>query len=206
MVKMTAIAGTYEMDPDGDVFVCLQDDTGATVTARCSSKVLSLASPVFKALLRPTFLEGSRLQQTGSTEIKLEDDDFGAMILILNVLHMQNQRVPAEPAQDFLFEIAVLVDKYDLCRALRPWHRLWLNKQRETVLVDNCDYEKWLYMAWVFRDSDIFKRTTRKLLLETKTNSDGAIITRFSHTLPIGLPSSITGKRWLLRPRLWRSC
>jgi hypothetical protein len=195
----------YEIDPDGDVFVCLQDDAGddevTTVTVRCSSKVLSLASPVFKAMLQPAFRAGHRLQQTGSTEVNLEDDDWPAMLIILYALHLQNQHVSSAPSQAQLFEIAVLADKYDLYQALRPWHELWLNRHRSTVL-GGARYEQWLFIAWVFRDSDIFKRTTRKLLLETVINGDGEIVTRLRLKLPIGLPDAITGRRGLFQPRI----
>jgi hypothetical protein len=63
--------------------------TGGTDTPAnllVSSKVLSLASPVFAALLGPKFLEGDHLRRGVSPIIELHDDDPTAMALICNIL------------------------------------------------------------------------------------------------------------------------
>ena len=63
------------MDPEGDVILVLGD-----VGLQVSSKVLSVASPVFKAMFGPHFAEGQgQASSMKPRRIKLHDDDVEAM-------------------------------------------------------------------------------------------------------------------------------
>lgn len=60
-----------------------------------SSKHMMLASPVFRAMLRPdTFKEGQTLQAAGKLEVSLPDDDPVALVVLLNIIHGQTRKVP----------------------------------------------------------------------------------------------------------------
>ncbi|KAK1774097.1 hypothetical protein QBC45DRAFT_338420 [Copromyces sp. CBS 386.78] len=79
------------------------------------SAILKAASPVFAAMLSPPWLESN------SKEISLPDDDADAMRFITLALSYHNEneivtrpRVPME-----ILNIAMAVEKYDLCMALK---------------------------------------------------------------------------------------
>jgi hypothetical protein len=188
---------THEIDPSGDVtlnLVASNDEDGSiSTTARVSSKCLSLGSPVFAAMLRPdaSFLEGSRLEQTGSTEITLVGDNPEAMLIVLRALHYRSREMPDAINEDELYNLALVVNKYDCFQPLFPWIRLWVSPHRTTV-TDNLTYPKWLYISWVFEESETFKKVTKKLITETKLD-DGEMVTIEGEKLDEGVPDGIIG-------------
>ncbi|KAK3950020.1 hypothetical protein QBC32DRAFT_218323 [Pseudoneurospora amorphoporcata] len=79
------------------------------------SAILKAASPLFAAMLSPSWLESK------SKEISLPDDDADAMRFITLTLSYQNENeIVTRPrvAMEIL-KIAMAVDKYDLCMALK---------------------------------------------------------------------------------------
>jgi hypothetical protein len=92
-----------------------------------SSKVLSLASPVFAALLGPKFLEGNRIRHGVSPTIELHDDDPTAVALICNILHYRYDSVPTKLEAKQLGQIAILCDKYDCSKSFQLWSEKWLS-------------------------------------------------------------------------------
>lgn len=95
-----------------------------------SSKVLSLASPVFAALFSPHFREGCSLLRGDRPSIKLEDDGATPMKIILGILHYQYYAVPSQMDTELIAQIAIHCDKYDCSRALEPWTTRWLSHAR----------------------------------------------------------------------------
>jgi len=104
------------------------------------TKVLKLASPVFASMFRPGFQEGNSLQsqpQSGSGSratdtsdlpvIHLYEDNPFAMEVLLNALHFRCHRITSKLEFPMLSDVAVLSDKYDCSRALKPWAELWLS-------------------------------------------------------------------------------
>ncbi|ESZ99141.1 hypothetical protein SBOR_0462 [Sclerotinia borealis F-4128] len=77
-----------------------------------SSKHMSLASPVFKAMLQGNFQECLELKETVNIEIPLPDDDSTAWKILINLIHGRNKSVPLHPALQVVTQVAVLVDKY----------------------------------------------------------------------------------------------
>ena len=100
-------------------------DTSANLLV--SSKVLSLASPVFAALLGPKFLEGNDIRRGVCPVIELHDDDPAAITLICNTLHYRYDSVPTHLEAEQLGQIAILCDKYDCSKSFQPWSEKWLS-------------------------------------------------------------------------------
>jgi hypothetical protein len=189
---------THEIDPCGDVTLNLIADDNVdgsiSTTARVSSKCLSLGSPVFAAMLRPkaSFLEGSRLEQTGSTEITLVGDNPEVMFIVLRALHYRNREIPDAIDRDGLYNLALVVNKYDCFQPLFPWIRLWVSSHRATITDDRI-YPKWLYISWVFEECEVFKKITKKLIRETKLDDDGEMVTIEGEKIDEGVPDGIIG-------------
>ncbi|KAF8533506.1 hypothetical protein BDD12DRAFT_482960 [Trichophaea hybrida] len=187
----------YNIDPSGDVTLNLApDDTHQNVlaTASVSSKCLSLGSPVFAAMLRPnaSFLEGSQLKQTGSTKVTLVGDKIETMIIVLRALHFLSRQLPTSLTTDELYNLALVVNKYDCFQPLFPWIRLWVTPHRTTATYFS-SYHKWLYMSLVFEESALFTSITKKLILETELDDDGEMVTTQGERLDECLPDGIVG-------------
>ncbi|TGO38694.1 hypothetical protein BHYA_0069g00130 [Botrytis hyacinthi] len=150
-----------------------------------SSKHMSFASPVFKAMLTGDFKEAVEVREKGRTEIPLPDDDACAMIIVVNIMHGRFKSVPKYLNLVMFSKIAILVDKYQCHESTefaakiwtanhRPlsWSRSWYN----TACL--------LCVAWVFGIDDEFIKATEKIIRESGV-SLGAILTENNLTLPI---------------------
>ncbi|KAK7890677.1 hypothetical protein LTR67_007886 [Exophiala xenobiotica] len=120
------------VDPDGDLILQVgqkqdkNDEPSASGKVKClrvSSKILTITSPVFKAMLCGPFLEGQlALSNVNPPVLPLPEDDPEAMELLTNVLHYQNI-TPREDLSLQLCELAVTGDKYHCNIAIRPFFR-----------------------------------------------------------------------------------
>ncbi|CAD6444518.1 9e92c67b-038d-4675-a036-19ccf4c8f26d [Sclerotinia trifoliorum] len=128
-----------------------------------SSKHMSLASPVFKAMLQANhFKEGRELASAGKVEISLPDDDPDAFAILMCIIHGRTRSVPREIDLDLLSRISTLVDKYQLHEVVEIMSDRWIS-QLESELPEELtdDLLPWLSIAWVFEKSSIFKEITR---------------------------------------------
>ncbi|KAK1753836.1 hypothetical protein QBC47DRAFT_303526 [Echria macrotheca] len=124
------------VDPDGDVILAVSPVTTGTEKKSgpprrflASSKILKLASPVFTKMFSPSFREGAALESETCPVIQLGEEDLDAMELLLRAVHFDTDKVSkTEQTPHTLAELAILSDKYDCNRALKPWIVLWFHK------------------------------------------------------------------------------
>ena len=123
---------SIDADPDGDLLLKLGSGDEVTLI-RVHSKVLSLVSPVFAAMLSPRFAEGQALEDSkamvdSTTTIDLPDDDPTAMSLLCQILHYKEDAAQqAFHPPDILIGLVVICDKYNMSRALGPWSHVWMD-------------------------------------------------------------------------------
>ncbi len=151
------------IDPEGDVVLVL-DRTELQV----SSKVLGLASPVFKAMFSPSFSEGKELQTTGTLRITLPEDNAGAMTTLCNILHHRPHGVAKEPSHQALVELAILCDKYACGEKLEPWSRTWLSSFQQAQSWDTQNKHSLLFPFYVFNDAEAFKQVSIMMVYHSK--------------------------------------
>lgn len=119
------------IDPEGDVILICGD-----TEFQVSSKVLSLASPVFQAFFSPRFAEGQHTSSKAN-RIQLFDDDAESMRFMCAVLHHKCASANGVGLER-LERLAVVTDKYDVrmfSRSVRP--------DRHDDLVANLFWEWW---------------------------------------------------------------
>ncbi|KAF8865161.1 hypothetical protein BDZ45DRAFT_796959 [Acephala macrosclerotiorum] len=121
-----------------------------------SSKQLMLASPVFKAMLGPHFLEGQPLAQ-GNTKINLPGNDPEAFIILLGAIHGPADKVLEKISLRTLVQLSVLVHKYEVLESIKLHIEAWIvdlwrprKLSRSTVLA-------WLSIFWVFQVKKCFE-------------------------------------------------
>lgn len=119
-----------DVDPDGDIILAVSN----TLELRVSSRVMSLTSPVFKAMLGPHFAEGHALREAtpGTPKIiSLPDDNAADMKLLCFVLHPTNSNIPDGIKADPLCSFARLVDKYGCAEAVKFTASVWCSRLEE---------------------------------------------------------------------------
>lgn len=179
------------IDPRGDVTLDV-GPPGHKRRLRVSSNVLSLGSPVLAAMLNSTFIEGTVPTDGSTRTISLLEDDPRAVTTLCNILHHQSQYVRVEMFKD-VDQMALLCDKYDCAKALKPWTTLWLQKWRGSGKGED-DYWKMLYISYAFDDRSAFYAASLAIL----QHYDDDMMTDASATRPglAILPDSVIGS-WL---------
>lgn len=109
------------IDGEGDVIVLCGPER-----MRVSSKILTLRSPVFKAMLKPGFREGNTIRsQQYPLELSLPDDDGLLLLILFQFLHLGFSSQC--PDTDLQVKIAQLCHKYDCTVSIRPQSARWLS-------------------------------------------------------------------------------
>lgn len=153
------------LDDEGDVMLVVGRSEPCRI--RVSSKILSLASDVFKAMFSPRFREGSSLRsaENRSTEpmiIDLPEDDPAAMLSLCQLLHCQIDMLDPHPDVMTLLSLATVCDKYNCVPALRYPSHIWLNPLVDFTGANNLN--DLLVASYLFDCAEVFTKVTCKLL------------------------------------------
>ncbi|KAK4956289.1 hypothetical protein LTR10_005811 [Elasticomyces elasticus] len=122
-----AATEVIDIAPQGDVLLLCGEKVGngKVVGLRVSSHIMSLASPVFKALLAPQFKEGAMLAAKATVDIPMPDDNAADMHLMCDIFHMRHDKVPRSLAVNRIICSTELCDKYDCAIAMQPTFEAW---------------------------------------------------------------------------------
>lgn len=177
---MASKPGTTTIDPDGDVILEVSSQqNGEGVSLLVSSRVLSLASPVFAKMLGPDFQEGShKASASDMAKVRLPEDDSAAMAIFCQAVHHQSNSVPKPVTPIQLESLAILCDKYDCTKALKPWTIVWLMDALD-LKPSNEDSIKLFFAAYVFDIPNAFSTLSWTVI--------------FSHGGPVTALQGLTG-------------
>jgi hypothetical protein len=153
-----------KIDSDGDVLFIVSSCDKPTARLLVSSKVLSLASPVFAAMFSPRFKEGSSLNPGCPSEVPLPEDDPEAMTLLCNCLHFRTDHIPRNVDFSLLKALAILCDKYNVARAISAWNILWLQKWETSECEDG--FEGLLVVIYALDCAEAFAKISKKAILD----------------------------------------
>ncbi|OOQ89220.1 hypothetical protein PEBR_16904 [Penicillium brasilianum] len=93
--------------------------TKANPRFKASSKYLVLSSPYFMNRREPNRPEGRRMALDGVLEIKANGFVFQTLLIILNIIHLRNDRLP-KMAPGLLLKIAIITAYYYRVPPLQP--------------------------------------------------------------------------------------
>jgi hypothetical protein len=178
--------------PSGDVTLLAKHTvTKAPLTYIVSSVALSLASPVWKKFLFPPW--ESVDNELKPKQIDCTEDDSSALLIFLNVAHLQFNKVPNGKLEyDLLFEVAKLCDQYDCMDLVRPWVAGWLKEGKMESM--QAGKEGWLFIAWAFGKEKVFDALTKKLVKEIAVDEKGIVLLASGKPVPEPMPPGIVGK------------
>ena len=150
-----------------------------------SERVMS-ASPVFKAMLKHTWKEGSTLARKGKVSIPLPDDDPVSFGVLMDILHGNVSQVPRAVSLKFMVAIAILVDKYRLQAAVSRYTNLWMDALGDAIPKSfTPEIMLWLCVSWVFRRPVEFAHATKIAERESTGQDLDTFSTELNEELPI---------------------
>jgi hypothetical protein len=92
----------------GDVDLIIRlSKKGRLVTGKDSSKELIGASTIWKNAI------------ASQQKVDFTDHNPEAVLILLNIIHSKFDEVPHKPSYQLLYDVAILVDKYDCIRAVK---------------------------------------------------------------------------------------
>lgn len=175
------------IDEDGDILV-----QPRSKELLVSSKILALASPVFKAMFNSRFLEGgtSRSVQT-SLKLPLPDDHSDASAVLFHTLHFSSKQKFLKLGVDLQLDVAQLCVKYHCTASIYGesgrWLRSWSESGHESSVL-----WKLSNIAFLLGHVDEFSNLTAKLVSKL-------IATELDDTAPDpALPEALRGMSSIL--------
>jgi hypothetical protein len=163
------------------------------IQLKVSSKHLTFASPVFKALLRGGFSEDLNHIPGPSAIIRLPEDDPAPLWLLLYIIHGQLKKVPPKVNLRTLTRLVVLIDKYQLHEATGfmtdSWFGLLEDKKKPGRCYSSHELRNWICISWVLRKEGMFAHMTHMAMLHSQAH----LAEQPDMDLPV--PGAIFGKR-----------
>ncbi|KAF4966748.1 hypothetical protein FSARC_5613 [Fusarium sarcochroum] len=152
---------------------------------KLSSQHLRLSSAFFRKLICGDWKE-KESEPGFKWTITATDWDPDALLILMNILHLQTRAVPRTLAFEMLAKVAVLVDYYDCCQAVEPWAEVWISN----LTLEVPDYYSRvlllrLTVAWVFSEHEKFRILTEVIIRRSR----GPI-----HTMGLPIPQTIVGE------------
>ena len=162
-----------DVDPAGDVILTVgseqyvgSEQCGDQARLRVSSKVLSLASPAFAAMVSPKWSDNANKASSSEPQhILLPADNSSPMEWICQILHFRKD-ISTNKDVPFLVSVARICDKYDLESPIKTWAGLHLQSLKITAFHarQDADLTGLMYISFVFHDSEIFWASSAMLL------------------------------------------
>ena len=117
-----------------------------------------------------------------------EDWDEEAFIILMNILHHRNRKVPRTVTLETLAKIAVVVDYYECNESLDLFITIWTTDLQSKAYVPKTycrDLILWMWVSWIFDMPERFKKATLGAVMQC---------TEQCRNLGLPIPYWITGK------------
>ena len=174
-------------DRSGDLMLKVGSEDKEIKYFKVSSKALSLASPVWSAMLNP---QNPFLEASASGMLLLPDDNPKALSILLYLIHDQFAKIDFSVGLQALHDLVFLCDKYNTVDLVRPWMSRW-QKHFSSPLFD----PKWLVVGWTFRDRIMYRDATQEVYLRCWPNESGNLVTPAGSLEDIVLPPGALSKK-----------
>ncbi|KAL2006955.1 hypothetical protein VTN00DRAFT_8393 [Thermoascus crustaceus] len=154
-----------DVDPKGDVILRAKKKD-----LLVSSKLLSMASPVFEKMFSETTNKDKRHEVSWSSlpTVTLEDDHPQAISLLCHILHYRRDVIRAVVDLDLLVKFMQLSEKYDCIPVVRAQGIQWLRYRwkilEEEEYPDGKDLCRTLLVAQYLNDRELLQAITAKIV------------------------------------------
>ncbi|KAE8136573.1 hypothetical protein BDV38DRAFT_249286 [Aspergillus pseudotamarii] len=155
-----------QIDPDGNVILLVEGRSTAQFLV--SSKILSMASPMFAKLFDSNFSEGIQVASSSCPTISLHEDDTAAMRTILRILHYQDPTQDNPITAEAFAVLAIQCNKYDCIRAICPWTFKWFSDLEAIKTAE--EYCYLLLAAHFFRSEEQFRKISARAQVQLSSS------------------------------------
>lgn len=168
---------TIYLDGDGDLWLRVTaEKEGHTQDFVVCSRTLMRLSLVFKALLSGGFQESRPTE--GEWIVALPDDDRGALLALLNIIHGRFCIVPDKPRLEELYRILCVANKYDMTEVVCPWADKWAKVAEEAQRDKTGGNPAMLaFVAWELGHQELYSKMAYKFLGECSIDDNGRLAT-----------------------------
>ncbi|KAJ5017600.1 hypothetical protein K4K57_008197 [Colletotrichum sp. SAR 10_99] len=169
------------INKSGDLNLCVgADHTDEPTTFVVCSKTLARSSPVLKAMLYGRFAESNRPKESHEDwVVDLPDDEPEAFAVFLNIIHSIFHEIPRKPNVCSVYNLLVVLDKYDCIALVQPWASSWLRLIKDTSYIALL-----LCITLELGAADLFRTTFSKIINHCSLDSkDRLVYTGPSHDL-----------------------
>lgn len=158
------------IDKRGDVILILGIEEDDESRLLVSSRVLSLASPVFEAMFNSGFTESQDLSSESPREVPLPEDDPECTLKFCLIIHLQNSNSETDVDMDFLAKFALFCHKYACASAVQLWWNLWIQHFLQSP--NKNELEKLLFPTYVLDLAKEFYEVTVSIIRYRKFEYD----------------------------------
>ncbi|KAK1613523.1 hypothetical protein BDP81DRAFT_187541 [Colletotrichum phormii] len=123
-----------------------------------SSDAMRRASKVWATLLSGPFAEGRGETAT----LDYTEDATQAVLIVMDIIHLRFDRVPAILSLRGLRDLAVFTDKFDITHIVVPWLTGWLSWHSMKVNEKGSEVD-WLWIAWEYGLLSVFNHVGKNL-------------------------------------------
>ncbi|KAI9788443.1 MAG: hypothetical protein M1816_006879 [Peltula sp. TS41687] len=185
--RLATAAKRVVFDDQGDVLI-----SSNSTELLVSSKILSMASRVFRAMLEPgRYQEGQTNRSSANPlHLPLDDDDPESLILFCKVLHFK--AINPRRDVDALVRFVAICDKYDCTLAARHFISLWM-KLIYDQSIQSSTLMDLLWAAYMFEQVDEFADLSTKLAKGLTAEEAGSLTVH--EELPENIKSAIASLR-----------
>ncbi|KAI9150435.1 hypothetical protein HJFPF1_10201 [Paramyrothecium foliicola] len=196
LVEMEPEACMHVIDPDGDVIYDLTVETSSpdaaeasdsadnqtiqtqnpvqAIAFKVSSKHLALASIVFKRMFDGGWAE-SQPADDGYKHVSGKDLDVEAFLIMMNVIHGRNKKVPWEVSMKTLAGISRIVNYYIMHEAVEVFVKIWIGAIKPPLFHEySDDHLLWMDICIVFKLKNQFRLVTAGLIWNLPGDADAA--------------------------------
>lgn len=193
--KMAVKTTSYHID--ADLAVKVQDSHGPQVF-KVHSALIAAASPVW----RQKIYGGEYARpKTGDWVIAMcdADEDAAGLDIIFSLIHYKYHEIPARPGMSLLHRVAQAANKYNCVHLLVPYTAKWIEGMDwQSIMTEQSgdDYEKALFITWVFGEPCWFYHTISQVAYRATLDTNcGNLVSGVGVPLEqYGLPSGLIGK------------
>lgn len=158
-----------EIVPDGDTVLVVTGMSSAPETSiglSVSQHALSMASPVLKAEFAAAAQKAAEIDgvKPHMSIVSLPEDNGDAMFILVNILHLRNDKLPTRILPDMLRKLACLAQKYQCVVAARPATLQWFDR----LYASQSTGDTWMVIeaAFLLDEATYFARFTGRWVLE----------------------------------------
>jgi hypothetical protein len=158
----TVEINAQEVEPVPKVIIKPIEEEGIRFRV-CAGNLMS-ASPWFNRVLkRNGWMESNWNPEDRCFCISAEDWDEQAFVILMNIFHLRNRKVPRIVTLEMLAKIAILTDYYECGESIELFTDVWVARVRARTPIPTTYCRNlilWIWISWAFRLSDLFKQTT----------------------------------------------